>query len=278
MKYQVGVFDLTRARIDINTFGRSEFYNECFRPVGRGRDYIRMVVREQGKGLGMVTTFREPQDNHFSQTDKDRLAGLEPFFAHAIAGRSLDDPEMTDSGKSGLIVADVDGNPLYLSLSGRELFLRVTHPRMGVGAGPVRQNELPPQVRLICRRLGRIMAGEEEDASPVWQTRNIWGGFTFRANLLSGEAPGSRVIGIRITHQEPAGVRLVKCIGDLPLSRRQSEICLELAQGGSYEGMSEKFGISKHTAIAHSRAIYDTMGVHSRAELRARLLTPATVH
>ncbi len=272
LKTQVGVHDLTRLGIDLNAFGRSEFYNECFRPVGRGKDYIRMVMRDQGQGVGMLTTFREPRDSHFSQIEKDRLASLEPFFVHAIRGRRMEETELVDSGANGLIVADVEGKLLYASAAGRELLLRVTHPKMAVDAGPVRRDALPEPVRNICRTLGRIMAGDDARTSPAYHHRNLWGGFTFRANLLRGEAQGARVVGITVTHQEPAGVKLVKRIGELPLSRRQSEICFELAQGSHYDVVSQKLGISRHTAIAHSRTIYDKLGVHNRAELRNRLL------
>ncbi len=275
LKSQVGVHDLTRLRVDINDFGRSEFYNECFRPVGRGKDYIRLVMRDQGQGVGMLTSFREPRDSHFTETEKNRLASLEPFFVHAIRGRRVDETELVDSDASGLIVADVEGRLLYASASGRELLLRVTHPKMAVDAGPVRRDALPGPLRNICRTLGRIMAGDDARTSPAYHHRNLWGGFTFRANLLRGEAQGARVVGITITHQEPAGVKLVRRIGELALSGRQSEICLELAQGFNYDAVSEKLGISKHTAVAHSRALYDKLGVHNRSELRSRLLEPS---
>ena len=58
----------------------------------------------------------------------------------------------------------------------------------------------------------------------------------------------------------------------MPLSPRQAEICALLAQGLSHEGIAERLSLSRHTAIAHGRVIYERLGVHSRTELLGALL------
>jgi DNA-binding CsgD family transcriptional regulator len=45
-----------------------------------------------------------------------------------------------------------------------------------------------------------------------------------------------------------------------------------MAQGLSYAEIAEKLHISPHTAVAHSRWIYDKLGVSSRSELIDKLL------
>jgi DNA-binding CsgD family transcriptional regulator len=45
-----------------------------------------------------------------------------------------------------------------------------------------------------------------------------------------------------------------------------------MAMGCSYDQIAQKLGISKHTAIAHSRWIYNKLDVHNRAELINKLL------
>src|SRR5437870_5823106 len=64
MRSQVGVQDLDSMRVDETTFRRTDFYNLLFRPVGRGPNYIRLVMRDRGQGLGMTTVFRSPGDRH----------------------------------------------------------------------------------------------------------------------------------------------------------------------------------------------------------------------
>jgi DNA-binding CsgD family transcriptional regulator len=272
MRDQFGVHDLTAMRVDEKAFRRTDFYNLLFRPVGRGSDYVRLVMRERGRGLGMLTTFREPHDKHFSQEEKNRLAGLETFFVHALKDRSQTDVELVESGQTGLIVADLNGDPVYFSATGRQLLLRVMYPRLSQSSGSIRSNALPPRLRLLCHDLGRVFAGDDVPTAPAYYHRNIWGGFTFRAHLMRANNPGPDLIGITVVHHEPVPVKLVRQIGKMPLSKRQAEVCFLLANGVGYENIAERLGISKHTAIAHSRWIYNKLDVHNRAELFSKLL------
>ncbi len=73
-------------------------------------------------------------------------------------------------------------------------------------------------------------------------------------------------------------MKLVRRVGELPLSSRESEVCLLMAYGESNEEIAERLGISRHTAIAHGRWIYNKLDVHNRAELVQKLLTTAAVH
>jgi DNA-binding CsgD family transcriptional regulator len=61
-------------------------------------------------------------------------------------------------------------------------------------------------------------------------------------------------------------------VGELPLSKRQAQVCAHLAGGYSYEKIAGCLGISKHTVIPHGRGIYNKLDVHNRTELRNRLL------
>lgn len=272
MRDQVGVYDLTRMRIDEKAFRRTDFFNLLFRPVGRGSDYIRLVMRDRGRGLGMLTTFREPGARHFSPEEKNRLASLETFFVHALKDRGQTDTELVESGQTGLIVANLNGDPVYFSATGRQLLLRVMYPRLSQASGPMTWNTLPPRLRLLCRDLGRVLAGNDVPVAPAYYHRNIWGGFTFRAQLMRANNHGPDLIGITVVHHEPVPVKLVRRIGEMPLSRRQAEVCRLMADGNDYERIAERLCISKHTAIAHGRWIYNKLDVHNRTELLNKLL------
>jgi DNA-binding CsgD family transcriptional regulator len=101
----------------------------------------------------------------------------------------------------------------------------------------------------------------------------VWGGFVFRAYWLEAADSGSALIGITVTHQEPVPIRIMRSIRRWSLSPRQSEVCLMLATGSSYEEVARKLKISRHTAVAHGRWIYDRADVRSRAELVGKLLS-----
>ena len=180
--------------------------------------------------------------------------------------------ELVESGQTGLIIANLDGDPVYFSAIGRELLFRVMCPRLSEVSGPIRWNALPPRLRSLCHHLRRVFDGDVNTSAPTYYHRNIWGGFTFRAHLMQANNVGPGLIGITVVHQEPVQVKLVRRIGEMPLSKRQAEVCLLLASGAGYDKIAEQLGIRKHTAIAHSRWIYNKLDVHNRTELRSKLL------
>lgn len=273
MSSQVGVQDLESLRVDEHAFRRTDFYNLLFRPVGRGANYIRLVMRERERGLGMVTIFRGPGDSHFTQADKRRLASLETFFVHALNGGGNSDVPLVESSRSGMIIADRDGKPMYYSAVGRDLLFRATHPGISPGAIRVQWNVLPLPLRELCRDLARIFAGDDAQSPPSYFHRNVLGGFTFRAHWLQGDnAPANGLIGITVSHHEPLPLKLVRQAGELSLTRRQAEVCVLMASGVSHEKIAERLGISRHTANEHGRWIYNKLKVHNRTELLAKLL------
>jgi DNA-binding CsgD family transcriptional regulator len=267
--HQVGVHDLESATsTSPAAFRRTDMYNLILLPCGRGTSFVRLTVRDRGHGLGLILVYRSPRDEHFTRSDKRRLAGLEAFFVHALRDRSQTEDSLAESGRSGLIIADQAGRPLFFSREGRHLLFLAMHPNNG------RLAALPPPLTRICRSLTRVFSGDSGAAAPVYQHRNVWGGFTFRAHWLKGNDPAPGLIGIQVSHQEPLAASLVRRVAGLPLTGREAQVCVHLAKGSSNETIAEQLGISKHTVITHGRTIYEKLDVHNRAELLDKLLFP----
>lgn len=271
---QVGVHDLeSSTRLDERAFSRTDMYNLILRPTGHGPNYMRMTIRERGRGLGLIKVYREPTDRHFSQHDKQRLARLEGFFAQALAAPAPLDAELVESGRAGQIIANIDGKPLFFSSAGRRLLLLASRTRDPPSGDFDQVLTLPPPVVRLCRQIARVAADDLNASAPTYHCRNLWGGFTFRGQWLSGEGlQASGLVAITITHQEPKAVRLLRRIGEMPLSAREAEVCVLLVGGASFETIADRLGISRHTAIAHGRSIYGKLEVHSRTELLSSLL------
>jgi DNA-binding CsgD family transcriptional regulator len=257
--------------VDPAAYRRSEHYNCIYRPLGY-EDFIRLIVRDSGRTFGAVTPHRSPGERRFAPEDRRRLAALGPFFAHAFTDNRASSAALVETGAIGLIIADSAGRPVYLSREGRRLLFLATHPHTNPGAAVRRAGSLPPALVQLCRNLGRLFLDDPSASAPVHHHRNAWGGFSFRAYWLEDADRGASLIGITVSHQEPLPVKLTHNLQHLALSRRQSEVCLLLAMGSSYDQIAKKLGISKHTAIAHSRWIYNKLDVHNRAELINRLL------
>jgi DNA-binding CsgD family transcriptional regulator len=261
---------------DLKAWRRSDHYNLTFRPLGR--DFaLELVVRDRCRvpGLALLYLHRGPSERWFSPAEKRRLLGLEGFLALAFARSSDNEGPLIDSGRTGLIVCSRDGEVLHFSSQGRRLLFLATYPRVAPGIDFSGVDALPAPLVQLCRDLTRIFHDDLSASAPAYSCRNVWGGFTFRAQWLEGAGSSSGFIAITISHQEPLLVRLAQSIDHFRLSRRQAEVCLLIATGASIERVAERLGISKHTVVAHGRGVYAELEVHNRAELVTKLLAVA---
>jgi len=273
MRTQFGVHDLERAlAVSVEVFRRSDMYNVIYRRLGYASDFLRLVIREGRRGLGSLTLYRSAGTRPWSPEAKRRLAALEPFFAYALKQPSEGCGALTESDVSGLLVVDQAGALVYSSAQGSRLLFLATHARIAPDTVLATPFRLPAPVIDLCHNLSGIFGDDVSASAPIYHHRNVWGGFTFRAHWLNFQAPASGLIGITISHQEPLSVALMRRTDQLPLTRRQAQVCFLLAIGETSDRVAEKLGISTHTAITHARAIYEKLDVHTRAELVNRLL------
>jgi DNA-binding CsgD family transcriptional regulator len=274
VRTQFGVHEFKSAvSVEQKTFYRSDLYNLVFRPMGNDSNFMRLYFRDGGRVLGGLTMWRAKNAGTWTSEEKRRLASLESFFVHALTARTVSGVPLVDSGDVGLIIANTAGKPIYLSAEGRRLLFLATNPRSVSDTLVSRPAVLPTPVAKLCRSLSRIFSDDASAAAPMCHHANVWGGFTFRAQWLDRDDPGSGLIGLTISHQVPLPIRLTRSVQKLPLSRRQSEVCVLLATGASNEAIAERLGISRHTANEHGRWIYNKLDVHNRAELVNRLLS-----
>jgi DNA-binding CsgD family transcriptional regulator len=108
---------------------------------------------------------------------------------------------------------------------------------------------------------------------PVWRHKNDWGEFTFRVFRMEQNVglPTPRLLGVSVERREPLRQKMLRRIGELPLSTRETELCLALLDGDSRGAIAERLGISETTAITHTRNLYGKLDVHNRTELIEKL-------
>jgi DNA-binding CsgD family transcriptional regulator len=273
---QFGVYDAA-AMIGsdyVAILARSDIGDAIWRPLGYNFDFLRMFIRDgrQKRTLGCVDLYTSTGARSWTAEEKRRLARLEPFFAHALMARSEDNGFMAESDRSGIIVADEAGRPLHLSAEARRLLFLATHPRNAPGGSSGSFQALPEEVVRICRSLSRASLGGSDASAPTCHYRNVWGSFRFRAEWL-GTRDGCGRVAVTINHEEPLAVRIARSVNSLPLTHRQAEICLLMANGLSCEQIAERLGISGHTAREHARWVYHRLEVHNRTELVSLLLS-----
>jgi DNA-binding CsgD family transcriptional regulator len=270
---QVGVHEFNEAVTeDQEYFYRSDHYNLIVRRVGYDSNFLRLYFREKGHVLGGLTVWRSPSAVNWTAEDKRRLASLESFFIHALTAGKASEAPLVDGGESGLIIANAEGKPIYFSAEGRRLLFLAASPRSISDSVATRSAVLPAPVAQLCVNLSQIFS-EEAASAPTYRHSNVWGGFTFRAQWLDHDDPASGLIAITVSHKVPLPIRVMRSVRKLSLSRRQTEVCVLMAQGASTETVAKRLGISRHTANQHGRWIYNKLDVHSRTELMSKLLT-----
>ena len=256
-----------------NEFARSDFYNLILRPAHNDPNFLRLVFRNGPRVLGALCMWRTTGAAAWTADEKRTLAGLERFFVHALTAPAADDVPLVDSGQSGLLIADRDGRSVYSSAEGRRLLYYATHATIGPSWSTGQKSSLPRPLVQLCRNLSQIFTEEPASVAPSFRCTNLWGGFTFRAQWLNGDETACGLIGITVTHEVPLPIRLMRTVRLLPLSRRQTEVCVLMAIGASSDLVATQLGISRNTALAHGRSIYDKLDVHNRSELLTKLLS-----
>lgn len=124
----------------------------------------------------------------------------------------------------------------------------------------------------MCRNLTAIFE-DKAAPPPSWSHTNANGRFNFRAHWLKPytQEPGD-LIGINIELQEPLELKILRALGDLPLSPGQKQVAALLAQGFSNEKIGQHLHIKLTTVKDHVRKIFDKLDIYSREEVLPKLL------
>jgi DNA-binding CsgD family transcriptional regulator len=262
-------------KVDRRTFYRHDYYNLMLRPAGYHKA-VNVVVREGGRGLGIMSVHRSQGEAEFTHRDKSALAAIMPFIAHGVNFSARDDlnVRLVEDEDHGLAIVNQDGKLQYASPHARKLLFLATHPQVTQRAMQGEAARLPAEVIRLCQNLVAVFEGKQGPAAPpVHHCLNPWGGFTFRAYWLDNANPLASLIGITIEHQVPLAVKVIRNMEHLAaLSRRQMQICLLIATGHSHAEIARRMDVTVNTAITHSRRIYNKLDVNNRAELMDKLL------
>jgi DNA-binding CsgD family transcriptional regulator len=147
-------------------------------------------------------------------------------------------------------------------------------PRWSPAANWPRMHEPNPQITRLCHSLAATANGEVGQPPPVLRLHNPWGCFVLRAYWL-GLTDGveqTRQIGVTIERRVPRALALHRRVEELPLTGREKQLCLLLAQDRSRQDLGDAMGVSTGTIITHLTSLYAKLGVHTRTGLLAMLL------
>jgi len=268
----VGEWFDNRGKVRQSEWRRSELFNEVFRPIGADRMMLASVAR-QGAMLGTIAISRSVADPAFTKRDTRLLEAVEPFVAHALAAARKPAGPYVESDQQALLMVDAAGAVQHASREGRTL-LTLASFAMNVPLATTRAGDgLPDEVVRLCRRVAVFSEANPLPTPPVWRHKNDWGEFVFRVFRMEqlSALPSPRLLGVSVERREPLRLKLLRRLGELPLSARETELCLALLDGDSRGAIAERLGIGETTAITHTRNLYAKLDVHNRTELVEKL-------
>lgn len=128
----------------------------------------------------------------------------------------------------------------------------------------------------------RIFAGDDLEARPdrpgAPATRSLaariatWNDYQLRAVALPPGAVGpGRAVVVELERAGPPLPRLDDLVVRCGLTRREAEVALLLARGGSDREIARRLALSPHTIRKHAEHIFDKLRLHSRKALLLRL-------
>jgi DNA-binding CsgD family transcriptional regulator len=261
-------------RVEVSASISLNLDDRIYRPL-ENFTFVRVPVRDENRLLGVLQLCRLKGKEKFDVRAQNRLAKLAPMIARGLAPPEDLQPPLANSEERGLLIVDPDGRLRLASPLARKLLFLAAYPRISPKTVPRTTGaSAVPEVAELCRKLASAFADRDEAIpSPIWQHRNRWGSFIFRAYWLDDGNFSSTQVGITAQFQEPMAIKLWRRLEALPLSRRQMQLCLLMGSGRTYSAIAEHLGIAESTVVDHSRRLYDKLGVHNRTELMNKLLT-----
>jgi DNA-binding CsgD family transcriptional regulator len=267
-----GVVRVTRNE----SFYKTDYYNLIWRNLN-AHHAMYALIHERDRCLGQLSIYRAASDPPFTQREENLVASVTRYIAHGLLARRMAQNDAAgfyrDSDYEGLIILTPHGHPQYMSPVGRKLLFMATHPQISRStASALAAETLPAALARICSNLGKVFKGEDAPP-PLLYTENAWGRFVFRAYWLEQDPLASGgLIGVTVQHQEPLPIKLLDAMKTRPLSAKQKEVILLLAEGASHTGIADRLNVSLNTVNYHVKQIYDKLDVHGRADLLAKLL------
>lgn len=238
---------------------RTELFQEMFRPLGV---HSQMAVTLPTPP-GIVVGFAVNSDSHgFGERDRRILNTLRPHLAHAYRSIQLRDElsafrsAIREQGWTGAL-ANGDGIVQAVTENAGAL-------ENETGIGLKEGEPLPDSLRTSFRN----GVGAYEPSQPAVLSRST---------RLSEEADGTAgwhvpgPIGPHVVLVQTKIDASARRLSEAGLTKRQTEVALNLAEGGTNAAIARRLGIAEGTLRKHLERIYRSLDVTDRASAIARI-------
>lgn len=229
-------------------------------------------VRYGGRLKGMLLLHRSANEHKYSERDKALVSEILPLVGEAIQNSREQDPEAPRSlGNSGLIFLTQSGKVVSTCAKGRELLFMMNNPTVSLADLSNNRYECQPpnhvdlQLAASPSKNGPVNSPD----SACWKYKNVWGEFLLRANPLQQDicVAGEIINVVTAQMYQPLAINIIQRSRELLLTQKQTEICIPLVAGYTYDEISAQQHISKHTVVSHIKSIFNKLNLNNQVEL-----------
>ncbi len=267
---------LTEEIFYADKFCRNDFYHLVLKPCEQ-HYYVLVPIYLNRKIVEVLWLCRPISDKPFNKKEQKLGAQLSPYLNHALQKRPDAEISYADGGLTSLLIANTQGEIVYLGQDAERLLTLATQLQCFKG-GERYKLRLPPALVNLCRNLDGIFRGQPA-MPPSFTLTNPRGRFVFSAYWLNklNREPG-KLIGITIQHQEPQDLVVMRALKDSGLSPVQQQVCLCVTQGLSNEQIGKKLSIRLSTVKDHVHKILTRLSLQNRNEIVIKLLDSRALH
>lgn len=248
--------------------GSSRRSREIMSPLGLG-DELRAALVADGQCWGYLCLHREAAPLGFTPDEAAALARVGPHIAQALRkALLLHDPAPAgrDALRPGIVLLAEDFGVVAMTAEAEDLLSLVERPTAGRMPLPIAVYAVAAAYRAIER--GTALSAEPPSAR-VRTADGRW--LNLYASRLSG-SPGAEHIAVVVEPLQPrAAVPLL--LSAYGLSEREAEVARLVLRGLPTRAIADTLHISEHTVQDHLKAVFDKVGVRSRRDLVAHLLS-----
>jgi DNA-binding CsgD family transcriptional regulator len=243
---------------------RSRRATAIYRPLGLGDELRVSFTARDGSCWGIAALVRAA-GTPFAEWERDLLAAVSPTVAEGLrAALVVERPMRSPLSGPALVVLGADG-AISATSAEADYWLAELVRGSSTGMSPVPE---PVYLAAARARAGQRGVGDEAAWAQVRTDDGVW--LHLHASRLHGQDGSDGAVAVMITPARASDLAPLIALG-YRLTAREQEVLQFLARGLTTAEMAHHLGISGHTVRDHIKALFQKVGVRSRAELVARV-------
>lgn len=243
-------------------------YREIMAPLGLGDELRAALIT--GRGCwGVMCLHREDSSYGFDEQELGLIRRIAPHMAaglrRAVTLGPVAEPA-PEPGAPGIIVLDADLTVVSMSPEAQRWLAETDHTEWPG------TSELPLAVYAVAARLARIEQAPPGPLPPPTVRLRSRSGHWLALHATRLHGPPTPQIGVVVEPAPPTyiGSLLLSAYG---LTDAQTRVAALVVRGRSTREIVQELHISANTVQEHLTAVFDKLGVRSRRELVAAVLT-----